>query len=89
MHRPNCKRSRTDLNNDKAAVHITIGTLNLYVIRRADRFALRVKDSKSEALRNFHELKWYAPDPRYRVQAKWTPYNPPKIETLVTLAGTA
>jgi uncharacterized protein (DUF1684 family) len=80
---------RTDLNNDKAAVHITIGTLNLYVIRRADRFALRVKDSKSEALRNFHDLKWYAPDPRYRVQAKWTPYNPPRTETLVTLAGTA
>jgi uncharacterized protein (DUF1684 family) len=80
---------RTDLNADKAAVHLTIGTLNLYVIRRADRFALRVKDSQSEALRTFHELKWYEPDPRYRVQAKWTPYNPPKIETLVTLAGTA
>ena len=78
----------TDLNNDKAAVHMTIGTLNLYVIRRADRFALRVKDAKSEALRNFHELKWYEPDPRYRVEAKWTPYNPPRTETLVTLAGT-
>jgi uncharacterized protein (DUF1684 family) len=79
---------RTDMNSDKAAVHITIGTLNLYVIRRADRFALRMKDSKSEALRNFHELKWYEPDPRYRVEAKWTPYNPPKTVTLITLAGT-
>jgi uncharacterized protein len=79
---------RTDLNNDRAALHITIGTLNLYVIRRADRFALRVKDSKSEALRNLHELKWYEPDPRYRVEAKWTPYNPPKTVTLITLAGT-
>ncbi|MEQ1472349.1 MAG: DUF1684 domain-containing protein [Candidatus Acidiferrum sp.] len=79
---------RTDLNTDKAAVHITFGTLNMYVIRRADRFALRVKDAKSEALRTFHELKWYEPDARYRVQARWTPYNPPKILTLVTLAGT-
>ena len=42
---------RTDLDNDKAAVHMTVGTLNMYVIRRAERFALRVKDSKSEALR--------------------------------------
>jgi len=79
---------RTDLNTDKSAVHLTIGTLNLYVIRRADRFALRVKDSKSEALRNFHELKWYEPDPRYRVEAKWMPYNPAKTVTLITLAGT-
>ncbi|MDP9337795.1 MAG: DUF1684 domain-containing protein [Acidobacteriota bacterium] len=80
---------RTDLNSDKAAVHMIIGTLNLYVIRRADRFALRVKDSQSEALRTFHALKWYEPDPRYRVQARWTPYVPAKKVTLVTLAGTA
>jgi uncharacterized protein (DUF1684 family) len=79
---------RTDLNTDKAAVHLTIGTLNLYAIRRAGRFALRVKDSNSEALRTFHELKWYEPDPRYRVEAKWTPYNPPKTVTLITLNGT-
>ena len=79
---------RTDVDNDKNAVHMTIGTLNLYVIRRADRFALRIKDSKSEALRGFHELKWYEPDARYRVEAKWMPYNPPKVVTLVTLAGT-
>lgn len=79
---------RADLNSDKAAVHMTIGTLNLYVIRRADRFALRVKDAQSEALRTFHALKWYEPDPRYRVEARWTAYNPPKTVTLITLAGT-
>lgn len=79
---------RTDVDNDKNAVHMTIGTLNLYVIRRAERFALRIKDSKSEALRGFHELKWYEPDASYLVEAKWTPYNPPKVVTLVTLAGT-
>jgi uncharacterized protein len=79
---------RTDVDNDKYAVHMTSGTLNMYVIRRADRFALRTKDSKSEALRGFHELKWYEPDERYRVEARWIPYNPPKVVTLVTLAGT-
>src|SRR5271156_417085 len=39
-----------DPDDDKNAPHLTIGTLNMYVIRRADRFALRVKDSKSPAL---------------------------------------
>jgi uncharacterized protein len=79
---------RTDVDNDKYAVHMTIGTLNMYVIRRAERFALRIKDSQSETLRGFHGLKWYEPDSRYVVQAKWIPYNPAKTVTLVTLAGT-
>jgi len=79
---------RTDPNNDKNAPHLTIGTLNMYVIRREDRFGLRVKDSRSQALVGFHGLKWYAPDPNYRVTAKWIPYSPPKTVGLDTLAGT-
>lgn len=80
---------RTDADNDKNAPHLTIGTLNMYVIRRADRFALRVKDSKSQALLGFHALKWYEPDSKYLVNAKWIPYNPRKTVTLLTLAGTS
>lgn len=73
---------------DKYAVHMTIGTLNMYVIRRADRLALRIKDSKSPALVGFHGLHWYEPDANFRVKAKWIPYNPPKSVTLTTLVGT-
>ena len=77
-----------DPDNDKNAPHLTIGSLNMYVIRRADRFALRVKDTKSPVLVSFHGLKWYAPNETFRVSAKWIPYTPPKIVTLATLAGT-
>src|SRR5450432_2367363 len=52
---------RSDADHDKHAVHMTVGTLNMYVIRRADRFRLRVKDSNSQAMREFHGLKWYDP----------------------------
>ena len=76
-------------DNDKNAPHLTIGTLNMYVIRRAERFALRIKDSNSKTLRQFHGLKWYDPDAKFRVTARWIPYNPPKIITLLTLAGTS
>jgi len=79
---------RVDPDNDKNAPHLTIGTLNMYVIRRGDRFALRVKDARSQALTGFHGLKWYAPDPAYRVTAQWIPYNPPKKVELDTLTGT-
>ena len=77
-----------DPEQDKNNPRLTVGTLNMYVIRRADRFALRIKDSHAPALVGFHGLKWYAPNAAYRVTAKWTPYNPPKTITLATLVGT-
>jgi len=80
---------RTDTDHDKQAVHMTVGTLNMYVIRRADRFALRVKDSNSQAMREFHGLKWYDPDEAYHVTAKWIPYDPVKKMTMVQMTGTS
>jgi uncharacterized protein (DUF1684 family) len=78
-----------DADNDKNAIHLAVGTINMYVIRRAEKFALRVKDSQSPALVGFHGLKWYEPDPKYRVEAKWIPYNPVRSVTLLTLTGTS
>lgn len=80
---------RVDADTDKYNPHLTIGTLNMYVIRRADRFALRIKDSHSPSLLQFHGLNWYPPDPAYRVIGKWTPYHPPKTIILATLVGTS
>jgi uncharacterized protein (DUF1684 family) len=79
---------RTDPDNDAHNPRLTIGTLNMYVIRRGARFALRIKDSKSPTLTGFHGLHWYDPNSQYRVTAKWLPYEPPKTVTLATLIGT-
>lgn len=79
---------RADLDKDKNNPHLTIGTLNMFVVRREARFALRIKDSKSPTLTAFHGLKWYEPNASYRVTARWIPYDPPKSVTLVTLVGT-
>src|SRR6266852_4682043 len=37
---------RADQDKDKFNSHVTIGTINFYVIKRADKFALRIKDAK-------------------------------------------
>ena len=79
---------RAEPNKDKLSPRLTIGDLNMYVIRREARFALRIKDAHSPAIVGFHGLRWYAPDPVYRVTAKWIPYSPHKIITLATLVGT-
>jgi len=76
-------------DHDKSNPRITHGTLNFYVIRRADRFAVRLKDAKSPTLAEFHGLKWYAPDTDYKITAKWVPYHPAKKVSLITLIGTS
>src|SRR5258708_4013986 len=80
---------RAEANKDKLSPLLTIGDVNMYVIRRESRFALRIKDSHSPAITGFHGLRWYAPNPVYRVTAKWIPYSPQKIVTLATLVGTS
>ena len=79
---------RVELQNDKASPRITIGSLQMYVVRRENRFALRIKDAHSAALQAFQGLHWFQPNERYRVTAKWIPYVPHKTLTLSTLVGT-
>ena len=77
-----------DADHDKNNPRMTIGPLNIYVIKRGGRFALRIKDAKSATLVGFHGLKWYAANPQYRVTAHWAPYQPQKTFTIATLIGT-
>jgi uncharacterized protein (DUF1684 family) len=79
---------RAEGNKDKLSPRLTVGTLNMYVIRREARYALRIKDSHSPGIVGFHGLKLYPPDPAYHVTAKWIPYSPPRTITLTTLVGT-
>jgi uncharacterized protein (DUF1684 family) len=83
------QKLHTDPDRDKNNPRLTIGTLNLYVIHRGERFALRIKDAKSAALTGFHGLKWYPPNEAYRVTAHWIPYSPQKTFTIATLIGTS
>jgi uncharacterized protein (DUF1684 family) len=62
--------------------------LTLVVLPRGGRYALRVKDADSPTRTEFRGLHWYAPDPTYRVTARWIPYKPPQIEKIATIIGT-
>ncbi len=67
---------------------LTIGTISIIVINRDGRFALRIKDPQAPSRTGFHGLKWYAPDPAYRIHAKWIPYSTPKMLDIPTVLGT-
>ena len=67
---------------------ITDENLQLMVLHRGDRFALRIKDALSPTRTAFKGLHWYAPDPAYRIAARWIPFLPAHIEKIPTVIGT-
>ena len=63
------------------------GTLHMWAIDRGGQRYLRVMDSRSPALKHFHGLNWYAPDPHYVVEARWIPYSTPHTLKVVNKLG--
>jgi uncharacterized protein (DUF1684 family) len=72
--------------HDSADV-VKIGRLSLFVIKRGERYGIRLKDPDSEFRRGFHGIAYYPADEAYRVTAKWTP-APRKIPILNILGQT-
>lgn len=62
-----------------------IGRLSAYIIRRSDRFALRVKDPKSPRRLKFKGLDYFPIDPAFRVTARLEPY-PKAIDVSISTA---
>jgi uncharacterized protein (DUF1684 family) len=67
---------------------VSLGELSIIIIHRDERYGLRIKDSQAPTRIGFHGLRWYAPNPAYRVHAKWIPYTPPKMIDIPTILGT-
>jgi hypothetical protein len=64
---------------------VTLGDVTLYVIERGPRIGVRMKDKNSEIRKNFTHRKWFAIDPAYRVDAKFTPYKEPVKRMIPTV----
>jgi len=79
-------------DDEPQPTRLTVGSLVFFVIHRGDarddRYILRVKDAQAPTRVQFRQLNWYAPDPAYRVRAKWTPYVPPKTIAIASIIGT-
>lgn len=63
------------------------GSMRFQVIRRGDRYGLRVKDENAPTRVNFHGLEYFPVDPKWRVEARFEPYDPPKIIPITDVTG--
>jgi uncharacterized protein len=66
---------------------IQVNNLTMFVIQRGKRFGVRLRDKDSELRKHFTGLKFFPPDERYRVVARFTPYNPPKMIPIPNILG--
>jgi len=64
-----------------------VGRLSLFVIKRGDKYGIRLKDPDSEYRRGFHGIEYWVPKEEYRVKARWVP-EPAKIPILNILGQT-
>lgn len=66
---------------------ITCGTLNLILIARGGRKALRVRDSEAPGRTNFAGLQYFPIDPSWRIEARWIEYQRPREVMIANKSG--
>lgn len=79
-----------ELLNDfdpKGPTVVNRGPVQFQIIKRNERCGVRVKDAQSEALLNFKGLDYFPIDRRWRIVARFEPYNPPKKIPITNVLG--
>lgn len=66
---------------------VQMGSVRFNVIKRGDRYGLRVKDAESEVRTHFKGLEYYPIDPKWRVEARYEAYHPPKKIPITDITG--
>ena len=66
---------------------IEIAGLKVHVVKRGQRYGVRMRDPNSDYRRKFKGLKWYPIKDSYRVTAKFVPYPQPKKVKVTNILG--
>jgi uncharacterized protein (DUF1684 family) len=66
---------------------IKAGDLSFTVLKRGERFGVRLKDKNSRARREFSGLRWYPVKESYRITAQFIAYDKPKEVSIINIIG--
>jgi uncharacterized protein (DUF1684 family) len=72
---------------EKPPDQFKVGSLKLGVIKRGNRYGLRVRNRNSPARVGFKGLHWFPAQKNYRVVATFTPYEQPKEIIIMNVLG--
>lgn len=71
---------------DKPTI-LNLGSLTFQVIQRNEKLGLRVKDSQNPDRLNFKNTEFYPADLKWRLEAQFEAYNPPKPMPIMNVLG--
>jgi uncharacterized protein (DUF1684 family) len=63
---------------DEKPTIVRFGSLSFQIIKREDRLGVRVKDRDNPDRANFRGLEYFPLNSKWRIEARFEPYNPPK-----------
>ena len=63
------------------------GTLRFFIIERAGKFGVRVRDVASPLRQNFRGLDYFPINPEWALEARFEPYTPQRHITIVNILG--
>ena len=76
-----------DDSSEQGPTVVRAGTARFQIIKRGPRYGLRIKDSEAETRTKFKGLEYYPIDPKWRVEARFEPYNPVKKIPITDVTG--
>lgn len=76
-----------DDHHESGPTIVQMGTMRFNVIRRGDRYGLRVKDANADSRVHFQGLQYFPIDSKWRVEARLEPHDPPKTIKIIDVTG--
>lgn len=76
-----------DDNGDSGPTILKLGSLLVNVLKRGERIGIRIKDTESRTRREFKGLEYYPIDQKWRIEARFEPYQPGKTIPITNVLG--
>jgi len=76
---------KSDVDGSPTVLHL--GSLTIQLIKRGDKLGLRVKDKENPDRINFQGTQFYPADLKWRIDAQFVPYTPPKPVSITNVLG--
>lgn len=66
---------------------VTVNDVSMIVIKRGDRYGIRVRDKNNPARKAFTGRTWYPIDETYRIEARFIPFEPARMMMNTNILG--
>ncbi|MDP9190554.1 MAG: DUF1684 domain-containing protein [Acidobacteriota bacterium] len=77
---------RNDADENGPSV-VQMGTVRFQVLKRGEKYGLRVKDANAQTRTHFQGMEYYPIDPKWRIEARYAPYQPEKKIPITDVTG--